>query len=292
MRLSFYLPSSYFSTIVGSIVIAGGLIILAQYVTAPPAPANVSIASGTNAYNDWRAALEEVQTTAPDLPAAPDKQVVAKFLQAAESPNLTDSVARSLFVNLSDASAQGLGGDIPTQDKIIAAATAKIAAVKPKKTYTQEDLHVVTDSPQSQKAYGNAVMEVLTRHTGANSGAVLLAMSRATDNADPNQLKALVSIKSEYESLTNELAVISVPKTISPLHLQILNDLGVAASYIGDMQGVFGDPLRGLQALQQYQLMLGEIGRVFISLAVQLSKNGILFSKDEPGAAWSVFTST
>jgi hypothetical protein len=54
----------------------------------------------------------------------------------------------------------------------------------------------------------------------------------------------------------------------------------------GDMQLIFEDPLRGLAGLQLFQALNDETTRVFISIAQQLSQNGILFNKDEPGSAW------
>src|SRR3990167_8680365 len=129
------------------------------------------------------------------------------------------------------------------------------------------------------------------RHTEATSNAVLLAVSLAIDNNNPTELKALARIQTEYEGLVEDLAAVSVPKTFAPLYLQSLNSLGAVAASVEDLQKILNDPLRGLQALKQYQSKLGEVGRVFTSIAEALGKNGILFNKDEPGAAWAVFTS-
>ena len=83
-----------------------------------------------------------------------------------------------------------------------------------------------------------------------------------------------------------------MPKTLAPLHVKILNDIGIVAASITDIKSVLKDPVRGLAGLQHYEAMLGSAGRVFTSIAEALSKNGILFNKDEPGAAWAVFTSS
>ena len=78
-----------------------------------------------------------------------------------------------------------------------------------------------------------------------------------------------------------------VPATLAPLHLQTLNNLQrVAESFVG-MQALLSDPLRGLASMQQYQLLLGETGRVLTTIASTFSSGGILFTKDEPGSAWS-----
>ncbi len=292
MSIVSYLPSKQFSVTVVSIALAGGVILGAQYATTPKSDSTELLAAAQpQPAGDWKANLDEVQATAPGLPQAPNDDTVATLMKAAKSDNLTDTVARTLLVSLSNASAQGLGADIPTQEKIVAMATQAAAPPQAKKIYTQRDLNLVDDSKQTQKAYGNAVMTVLGKHTSATSDAVLLAVSLAVDNNNPKELTALIPIQAEYERLVEDLAGVSVPKTIAPLYVQALNSLGAVAASVGDLQKIINDPLRGLQALKQYQSKLGEVGRVFTSIAEILNKNGILFSKDEPGAAWAVFIS-
>ena len=292
MKVLQYLPSSQFSVTVASIALAGGIILGAQYVTNPKTGSPELLAAApAQPSGDWRENLDEVQATAPSLPQAPSEDTVATLMKAARSDNLTDTVARTLLVSLSNASAQGLGADIPTQEKIVAMAAQTAAPPQAKKTYTQSDLKLADDTKPSQKNFGNAVMTALGKHTGATSDAVLLAVSLAVDNNDPKELTALTHIQTEYERLVEDLAAVSVPKTVAPLYVQALNSLGAVAASVGDLQKIINDPLRGLQALKQYQSKLGEVGRVFTSIAEILNKNGILFNKDEPGAAWSVFVS-
>ncbi len=295
MRLPAYLPSTHFLSIAGSIAAAAGLIVGSQYLTTPHAPATVATndaAVAAQAQEDWRAQLDQIQADSPGLPPAPDENAVANLLNAAKSNNLTDTVARSLFVNLSDASAQGMGSDIPTQESIIASVSQNVGVAGTPKTYTQSDVTLVEDSTQTRHDYGNAVMVALGNHQDATSRNVLLAMSNATDSDSPAQLQALAHVQHEYQALVADLTKLRVPKTLAPLHVQALNDLAAAANSVGDMQKLFEDPLRGLQALQQYQLLLGEVARVFTSIAEQFGKNGILFTNSEPGAAWTVFVST
>lgn len=297
MKLSAYLPSSRFASIALSIGLAVLLVIAAEYVTRPytPPQSALSATQGDDIANidngDWRTELDAIAAGTAPLPTPPSEDNVNELLTAAKNGNVTDTVARSLFVNLSAASAQGLGSDIPTQDKIIESARAA-ANAPAKKTFTSKDISSVSDSAKAQKDYGNAVMVVLGHHTGATSQAVLLAVSKATDNNDRSQLDTLKGIQADYQSLVRELAALDVPKTLVPLHVQALNDLDAAAASLGDLQKLFDDPLLGLQSLQRYQAMLGEVGRVCTSIAQSFSKNGILFSKDEPGVAWSAFISS
>jgi hypothetical protein len=292
MSVAQYLPSPHFSAVAGSIILSGGLIVGAQYITSPHTSSpQVAIAPVEQPGTDWKAQLDAIQAQAPGLPDAPSADTVSILLDAAKTSNYTDTAARSLLINLTDAQAQGLGSDIPTQEKLIAGAAGQVPPAKAKKTYAAQDLTVVIDSKDAEKFYGNKVMEILGRHTGATSDATLYAIAKATDNSDTSALSALPHIQQEYAALVEELAAVPTPATMVPLHVQILNSLAITAATFDDMKTVLLDPLRGLQGIQQYQLQLGAVGRVFTSVAQILSKNGILFNKDEPGAAWSVFIS-
>ncbi len=293
MKLSSYLPSGQFSVIVFSIAIAGGLILAAQYITLPHvAPAYVSTADQPAPADDWQAQLDAIQAQAPQLPDTPSQATEQQLLDGAKTENLTDTVARSLLVKFSSASSQGLGTDIPTQDQLINEAAQQIQSQPSAKTYTKDDLRVVDENAAADHAYGNAVMEVLNRHSTANSVTVLAAVSKALDSSNAQDLSVLTSIAAEYNGIAKDLAAVKVPQTLVPLHLQILNDIAAIPQSLSDAQVVIKDPLRGLKGLQQYQVLLGEVGRVFTSVAGILNKNGILFDKSEPGTAWNVFLSS
>src|SRR3990167_8680364 len=164
MSIASYLPSSQFSVVVASIAAAGGLIVGAQYVTRPQnTTPQLSAAPETAVATDWEASLAQVQATVPGLPEAPSEDTVAALIKAAKSDNLTDTVARTLLVNLSSASAQGLGADILTQDKIVALAAQAAAPPQAKKTYAESDLILVDNTPQTQKAYGSHLKRRLAR---------------------------------------------------------------------------------------------------------------------------------
>lgn len=287
-----YLPSSQFATIVGSLFLAGVLVWSASYLTSSHTGGGASLAAAPSTTEEnWRAALEQIQATAPQLPEAPSQEVTDALLNAAQSNNVTDSVARSLLVNLSSASSQGLGADIPTQESIIASAAAAITPTQPQKTYTQTDLRLIAATKESEHAYGNAVMVALSHHTGATSQATLNAMNEALSYQDSGALSGFPTLQREYRALATELAGVAVPKTLTPLHLQALQALEATAATYDDLAVVLKDPLRGLRGLQQYQLQVSELGRVFTAVGEALNRDGILFTKDEPGAGWALFAS-
>jgi len=290
MAIKDILPSTQFSLILGSILLSGGLIYAAHAIHNPSTkPATVAVSNKTNTTPDWTKALEEIQSQSPlnRLPQAPDEQNVQRLLDAATSDNVTNTVARTLLINLSNAKAQGLGNDIPTQDSLIADAAAKINQERGTPIYSAADLTLIPESKAVLHAYGNSVMLILQNHPKANMNRSLYLVSKAAETGSESGLGELSSIGAEYKTLAKDLAALPVPQTLSPLHLSIVNNFARMGSAHADMEEIITDPLRGLGGLQLYQSLSEETGRVFTSIATILSKNGILFSKDEPGVTWN-----
>jgi hypothetical protein len=286
-----YLPSKGFSVIVSSMAISGGLIIAAYYVTRPQSTPVLESGNAVVAQNeDWKAALDAVQAEAPGLPELPDQAQVSALKDAAKSSNVTSSVARSLLVNIGEAGAQGLGSDIPTQERLIDEATTQLQS-RIKNLYTSSDLTIVSNTNQSARAWGNAVVQAFNAHPKASKDTALYAIAYASDYNDPKALEQLSVVQREYAALATDLATIPVPSPYAPLYLILVNDLAKMATAAEEMHMVLEDPLRGLAGLQVFQTSSDEASRVLTTLAEQLSKGGILFTKDEPGYAWNVFVS-
>ncbi len=286
-----YLPSAQFIVIVVSLLVAGGTVAAAQYyIAAKNAPATLASATIEANQEAWEDALADIQAQSGiSLPDAPSGDAVQSLLTQAQSSNLTDSIGRGLLVKLTNAGVQGLGSDIPTQEGIIAEATAQINASQ--KTPKPVELTLVEASDVTLHSYGNAVMGIFANHPKANTNDTLLAMIKATDVQDETQLTVLNPIGREYRAIADELSIIVVPATLSPLHLQAVQNLYMVADTYSGMAEVVADPLRGLAALQQYQLLMSETGRILTNIAQALKNSGILFTKDEPGSAWEIFLS-
>jgi hypothetical protein len=294
MNIGRYLPSAQFMVIVGSIALSGGLVLAAQQYTHP-LPANPSLATAPTQQaiptGDWLAALQDIEGSKVDAAAQNTEPDAQTLLDAAVSSNVTDTVARTLLVNLSAAKAQGLGSDIPTQDKLIAQAASQIPQGRNAPAYTNADLTLSPNTPAAQKAYGNAVISAVAAHPDASYNNTLYAIGTSTDNNNAALLSMLAPIGKDYDSLARALVEVPVPPVLAPLHLQIINNLAAMAGTYADLQAIFADPLRGLAGFQLYQALNDETSRLFINIAQEFNQNGILFNKDEAGYAWPMLLS-
>lgn len=287
-----YLPSTQFLVIVGSILLSGGLVVAAERFThhtyTPPQIQSGSATAAGGVDPNWQSTLSTIQgQSQAQTPSAPSADAVGALLEAAQSPNLTTTVGRSLLINISAAKSQGLGSDIPTQDQLVAQARAQIEAARTEPRHAAADLTLSAQSDDTLKAYGNAVMSILIAHPKANYEDTVLAVGRATDSGLATHLDVLPGIQQEYRALEAALLATPVPPSAAPLHLKVVNDFAIMAASYDDMAAMMEDPLRGIAGLDIYDSTAGELGRVFINIAQIFTQNGILFSKDEPGSAWS-----
>jgi hypothetical protein len=286
-----YLPSAQFLVIVGSLLVAGGTVAAAQYyISSKNAPATLASA-GTQASNQaWEDSLADIQAqSGVNLPDAPDPNAVNSLISLSQSSNITDSIGRGILARLSTASVQGLGDDAPTQDSIIAAASAQVNATS--KAVEPPAITQVEPSLESQRAFGNAVMTALSGHPKASSNDTMGIIAKATDTRTDAPLAGLAAIGQEYGALARDLAAVPVPKTLAPLYRQAVANIAAISGLFDGMKAVVDDPIKGLAAVQQYQELMSETGGVLTNIAQALKNGGILFTKDEPGSAWGIFLS-
>lgn len=292
MRVKQYLPSVQFSLFIFSVLVAGGLVAVADKTTQTTPPGIITTGTPTVGLNtNWRATLDTIQAQQSSrLPAPPNQTSVEAMRAAATSANVTDSVARTLLVNLTTAKAQGLGSDTPTQNQLISEAVSHLQK-KQINQFSQKNLAIVADSPATQRAYGNALALALIKNASNSYADTMIIIDTVATQENPAELKKLAAIGREYRALANDLALTAVPKTFSPFHLQLVNNFSTIADSYQAMALLLTDPLQGLAGIQQYQTLTQETLKVFISIAQALGKNGILFNKDEPGSAWSTLLS-
>ncbi len=299
MRVQDYLPSVQLTLLFISLAIAGGLVWAAQAITAPQTASGTAVvATSTDealarSHDNWEASLNEIQAAqgTSTMPATEDTGTIDQMLQEAKSSNMTDTIARTLLVNLSNAKSQGLGDDVPTQDQIITTAVNQAQMTQQTKTYTLDDLTIVPDSKAAKHTYGNALASTRTAHSATDLENTYIAIDNATSQNKPEMLAPLKTAEQDYRDMAKKLLAVPVPQTLAPFHLQLINNFkNIADTYPG-MEQLLTDPVRGLTAIQQYKTLDDQTLQVFINIAQAFNKDGILFTKDEPGVLWSVLLS-
>jgi hypothetical protein len=294
MNIRAFLPSARFTLLAGSLVLAGAAVAAAEYFTAPQNMATLTTDASQPAQDpSWAAALYQIEAqNASSSFEAANPDATDALLKAAQTGNLTNSVSRSILIGLASAKSQGLGDDVPTQDALVNAAANQIAQNQASTTaYAAADLIVVPVSTQALHTYGNAVMQALSSQPAASERATFISIDAAVEGGDKTQGANLAQIGAAYRALAAKLLEVPVPQPLAPLHLQAVNNLVSISATYADMATVSTDPVRALAGLQTYESFMDAGARVFTEIAQTLNKDGIIFTKDEPGSAWSVFVS-
>ncbi len=289
-----YLPSPQFTLIAISVALSAGLVVAAEFFTQSPQPQAQIAVDNSQAASDnsnWQAALYAIEAeNASTSLAVPSPDALDQLLQAAQSPNLTDTIGRTLLINISNAESQSLGDDIPTQDQIVAEAAAQAEnAVATTTVYGFSDLNIVPTSSDTLHAYGNAVIQTLSGYPNASEQATFLGLDEIVEGHETAASKGLAGIGAAYKAAAVALLAVPVPQTLAPLHLEVINNLLSTSATYADMETIGSDPVRGLEGFQTYESLMDNGANLFTNIAQELSSDGILFTKDEPGSAWSVF---
>ena len=297
MSVHKYLPSGQFTTVTISIAAAVGLIYAATYITQQKQSESSNlqtenIPTQTASQGDWATSLSAVQAQSGVIAPTSTTDTANALRQSVQGSNLTDTISKTLLINLTDAQSQGLGADATTQAQIVQQAVDQINTTRQTPAHTQNDLVIVDDTTSALHTYGNALISTITKDSGNNGNATIAALGLATDKNDPSQLDVLKRIEANYRLQASDVVRLPVPRSLAGLHLQLINTLVQIADTYPDMEQLIADPLRGLSALQRYQALSGAAWNVFISTAQILVKDGIIFNKDEPGDAWSSIASS
>jgi|GEM_PF-1742684 len=290
MPWSNYLPSAQFTVVVTSIALAGGLVLVADYLTSPSKNEGEVLTadspSGIEPMN-WEASLAAIQgdkTLAKPL----DPTTLATLRTEAGGTTLTGTVARSLLLNLAEAKSQGLGSDFPTQERLVANAATQAEVGRGNPIYTSTDLVTVSETPDSLKTYGNALASILQAYPKTAREETILAVTQAAEKGAKEGSALISPIENEYKAMTAALVALPVPLTLTPLHLQVTNNFARISSLYEDFRAMNTDPIRGIGALQLYQSLILETQRILTNVARLLNEGGIIFGSNEPGNVWSL----
>ncbi len=290
-----YLPSGQFAAMLAAFFVSSGLIYAAEKADPqlnPPPVAQIAVSQAgiqdlSSVNPDWQQSF--AGDAIPQQMADIENQA-AQLSAAVQGKNLTDSVGKSLLINLTAAQQQGLGADTQTQNQIVSQALAMAGSATPSAlSYNQKDLVVVADIPQNYRTYGNALPSIIASHTLANDNSTLLAVAMAVDNNTQSPLLRLGAIAKDYQSLAIDVVRQPVPSLLAGASLQLANNYAQMAAASINMQSVLSDPLKGLLALQSYTQADQQNLQLFIQINNTFKNDGIVFSSKEPGAAWETF---
>jgi hypothetical protein len=204
-----------------------------------------------------------------------------------EAPTtFTGKFAEAFFKDYLDSKVQGADLSDPTE--LVNNAVGAIEANTKPKTYSPIDIDIIADSPESLRAYGNAISAVIQRYSLNNTNEAVI-LDRALKENNPQLLTELESVKTAYGNFISNTLLIPAPESLAEDHLRLLNAYEAIYTDIGAMQVAFTDPLFSLARIREYQGDATRLGEALFTIGKELRAQGIIYAKDEPGAFFYIF---
>lgn len=215
------------------------------------------------------------QNSEEDEPYVPPSTFTGKFSEA-------------FFKDYMDGKMNGVDFSDPTE--FIGKAVGAIDANSQSKKHSRLELTIVPDSDEAFRKYGNDVYGVIKSYSvkSDNEAAIL---QRALTANDPSILEQLKPIHSVYASYVENTLTVEIPESFVTAHILLLNAYEAILTDIEAMQLAFADPLYSLARVRGYEDDAKMLLSSLQNISTLLTKNGVTYSNDEPGAAFYLFES-
>lgn len=183
------------------------------------------------------------------------------------------------------------GEDFSDPTQFIDGAIRTIDANTASKKHTRAELNIIPADETSIREYGNEIVTIMNRHS-KKSESELAILGRAIETNNPDVLNDLAPIQIGYENITADTLHIEVPSELALQHVNLLNAYEAVTFDIQAMQLAFSDPLYALARIRLYPEDVNNLVLVLKEIAGTLDAQGIVYTKDEPGAFFYIFDAT
>ena len=177
--------------------------------------------------------------------------------KGADATTTTDLVAREILLGYATIAGTTALGDVEAQ-AFAQELAEKLNAPKAKQ-YTLADIVVSNDNtPSANDAYAKKLIDTIDTFTSSRTKNDLeIVFSDPETNLKRNAEidKLLLS----YEKLVRELLIIKTPSSIATLHLRLTQGYANIGANLETMAEVYKDPLKALNALNQYRKEIDEL---------------------------------
>ncbi len=150
------------------------------------------------------------------------------------------------------------------------------------------DLRVDSDnSAEALRTYGNNFGLLIDKYTKRTHRTEDEIVTDALKIKKDSALKELQLPAISYKNFSSDLKALSVPSSLAPSHLQVVNGYEGMSKGLLVMQVLFSDPINGAGGYQVYTTQKVEVTKGYAQLVVLLAKNNVIFEKHEAGFPFS-----
>ena len=158
--------------------------------------------------------------------------------------------------------------DQTTIDKISSSLNERIKNNIQRKVFTVSDIKIIKDdSVNAIKKYYDTLNGIQKKYVGKNTVAdILQRFIIDENNVDTSVLIELDPIIKQTSTMINEILKVSIPNSLSMLHLNFLNSGQGLLENISDMQFFDTDPVIAMGAMSKYEENLNSFQTALVSL--------------------------
>jgi len=213
---------------------------------------------------DWEEPLYGLDPTKKETtPGIPDSTVINKSKTEASTSgstpdNLdtgttqTEKFSRELFATVSALNQSG-EIDQTTIDKLSASLSEQIENSAPRKVYAVSDLKITeSNTKQAIQKYSDALSNIYYKHY-VKKGILTVLQEFIADETNIAKLSELDLIINQINQTISESLKVPVPRSLSLLHLDLINKFQIMVENVSDIKLLESDPIVAISAISQYE---------------------------------------
>lgn len=206
---------------------------------------------------DWEEIL--VGTNPKDPKNKPDSRPnTAATADLTKKPNEkldpVDLISREFFARYMELKQTGSSKDKISQEQLAQRTAGNIVLSQPGKYELKDILTKNDNSKDAVRLYGQQITNIFNKNSVKTRNEAVIA-KESFEEEDPEILNEIdISIDS-YKKIINSLLLVSVPESISRLHLELINSMNGALFVAKSLRNSSLNPIEGAQGVQYYSVV-------------------------------------
>ena len=178
---------------------------------------------------------------------------INKESQTPENLTKTDQFSRELFATIVTLNQNGQI-DQTTIDQLSSSLVEQIQNSVPRKIYAISDIKIIdNDTKEAIQKYSDTLNSIYTKYYTNKKSVMNILQQFITDEENTEILKELDPIINQTNKIISESLKIQVPRSLSLLHLDLINNSQKLLENISDLRLFDSDIIVAISAIGQYE---------------------------------------
>lgn len=210
-----------------------------------------------------------------------------KAATSTEKLTLTDQFGRDVFAQYMALKQSGLASDKASQQELINQLLLNSTYSVNPKIFIDTDIRTTTDTSSiAIHQYGNDVATIFKNDVISSRSEGVIVRDALSKN-NPETLKELDPIIASYKKILNHLLAVEAPKTMLPIHKDLVNAVSKTLFVAESLRKADVDPIVSLQGLGRYQEASKGLYDAIQAIKTYITFVGVTYTSSEAG---SLFT--